>query len=122
MPPVAADGAGRFRGVLGQAAEVVATFAGGRAAGLAGGFDEGDAAERGPLGLVGEPVEYVGAEVAARFDPAVIFFQPLMPTGGGKIPCMIEGVVEEGFDLLVEDFVVGFEREHVAGVDRKSNV
>ena len=37
--PVAADGAGEFRGVRGQAAEVGAPLAGGRAGALARGFD-----------------------------------------------------------------------------------
>ena len=38
--PVAADGTGEFRGVRGQAAEVVAALAAGRAADLALGFDD----------------------------------------------------------------------------------
>ena len=111
--PVAADGAGQLGGVRGQAAEVVAALAGGRGSDRALGFDGGDAAQGAPLGAVGQPVALVGAEVAARFDPAVIFLHRLMPAGLRQVFGMIQRVVEEGFDLLVEHFVVGFERKYV---------
>ena len=70
----------------------------------------------GPLGAVGQPAEFAGAESAAGFDPAVIFFHRLMPAGLRQIFGMIQGVIEEGFDLPVEHLVVGFECEHVVGV------
>ena len=114
--PVAADGAGQFRGVRRKAAQIVATLARDVVADLALGFDHGHAAQGRPLGAVGQPVELVCTEVTARFDPTVIFFQRLMPTGRPQMLGMIEALIQEGFDLLVQDFVVGFERQDVVGV------
>ena len=44
---------------------IVATLAGGLVADLSLGFDHGHAAQRGPLGAVGQPVEFAGAKIAA---------------------------------------------------------
>ena len=100
----------------GKAAEVVAPLARGLCAEGALGFDDGDTAQCGPLPTHAQPVELAGAEVAPRFNPPVVFFHGLMPAGCGQVGGMIQRVIEEGLDLLVQDFVVGFEREHIVCV------
>ena len=39
-----------------------------------------------------------------------------MTASCGQVRGMIERIIEEGSDFLVQDFVVGFEREHIVGI------
>ena len=112
--PVAAHGLGEESDVQRQAAEVVAPFDGDLVADLPGGLDQADAAQAGPLGPVGEPVDGLALPVAAGLQAAMAF----LDGGEGGQPRIppFDGVVEIGLDLFVGGALVAFEGQHVVGI------